>query len=37
MDHLNKTEKALVQDFKQQKEENSSENLEDKETTNGVF
>ncbi len=32
MDHLNKTEKALVQDVKQQKEENSSENL-DKETT----
>ena len=33
MDHVNKTEKALVQDIEQQ----SEESLEGKETTNGVF
>jgi hypothetical protein len=35
MDHLNKTEKALRQDIKQQKEK--EEDLQDQETTNGVF
>src|SRR5829696_5233158 len=39
MDHLNKTEKALLQDIKE-KEDQSNEpsgTQEDKETTNGVF
>ena len=37
MDHLNNQEKKLLQDIKQQKEEESNEILQDKETTNGVF
>ena len=35
MDHLNNQEKDLLQDIKQKEE--PSENLQDKETTNGVF
>jgi hypothetical protein len=42
MDHLGNQEKKLLQDIKQQekekeKEEDPNENLEDEETTNGVF
>jgi hypothetical protein len=39
MDHLNKTEKALLQDIKRKEGQNNepSETQEDKETTNGVF
>jgi hypothetical protein len=37
MDHLNKTEKALLQDIKQKEEGSSGESLQDEETTNGVF
>jgi len=35
MDHLNGREKALLQDIKQKEE--PSENLQEEETTNGVF
>jgi hypothetical protein len=35
MDHLDRTEKALPQDIKQQK--GKEEDLHDEETTNGVF
>jgi predicted transcriptional regulator len=39
MDHLNKTEKALLQDIKEKEDQSNepSETQEDKETTNGVF
>jgi prefoldin subunit 5 len=39
MDHLNKTEKALLQDIKEKEDQNNepSGTQEDKETTNGVF
>ena len=37
MDHLNNQEKDLLKDIKQQKEEEPNENLQDEETTNGVF
>jgi hypothetical protein len=39
MDHLNKTEKVLLQDIKEKEDQNNepSETQEDKETTNGVF
>jgi hypothetical protein len=39
MDHLNKTEKALLQDIKEKEDQSNepSETQEDKETPNGVF
>jgi hypothetical protein len=39
MDHLNKTEKALLQDIKEKEDQSNepSETQEAKETTNGVF
>ncbi len=39
MDHLNKTEKALLQDIKEKEDQSNepSEIQEAKETTNGVF
>jgi hypothetical protein len=37
MDHLNKTEKALLQDIKQKEEGSSEESLQGEETSNGVF
>jgi predicted transcriptional regulator len=39
MDHLNKTEKALLQNIKEKEDQSNepSETQEDKETTNGVF
>jgi hypothetical protein len=37
MDHLNKTEKALLQGIKRKEEGSSEESLQGEETSNGVF
>jgi hemerythrin-like domain-containing protein len=37
MDHLNKTEKALLQDIKQKEGKEEEQNIEEQTTTNGVF
>jgi hypothetical protein len=37
MDHLNKTEKALLQDIKQEKNGEQPKDIEQQQSTNGVF
>ena len=37
MDHLNKTEKALLQDIKQKEGKEEEQDIEEQTTTNGVF
>jgi hypothetical protein len=37
MDHLNKTEKALLKDIKEDSERHSQEDIEEQKTTNRIF
>jgi hypothetical protein len=37
MDHLNKTEKALLQDIKEDREKDKQEEIGEQTTTNEVF
>ena len=37
IDHLNKTEKALLQDIKQKEGKEEEKDIEEQTTTNGVF